>query len=252
MIAITMLDRAVSVRSVSSNNLDGSFTVVVTDVVDLPEAGSDQIYRAYSEAWIDSNRLAFQADVCGRSGKTHSELYVVTLPRDQMRPGPLPLEGTETTRCGVPDGVRMQRLTFTDDDCFPGLSGPRHWAIASPDGCWIGCFRRDIAGHSQFLIVNTIDGEMRPISSHPFSATSAFTWHPNGKSVAYVADGSVMQLDLATGEPKRLTPKLEGNEGPTHHACIFSPHGNKIAYMQTVRSSQGSHTQLFCVEDICQ
>jgi len=250
-IAITMLDRTVSVPRASLNNLDGSFTAVVTDVVDAPEAGSDQIYRAYSEAWIDSNRLAYQADVRGRSGKPHSELYVVTLPRDWMRPGPLRLEGTETTRCGVPEGIQMRRLTFTDNDSLPGLSGPRHWAIASPDGSWIGCFRRDTAGHSQFHVVNSLDGEMRQISSHPFSATSAFTWHPNGKSVAYVADGSVMQLDLATGEPKRLTPNLDSDAGPTHHACIFSPNGDKIAYMQMVQSSHGSHTQLFCVEDIC-
>lgn len=246
-IAITILGNEVTVPRASENNLDGFFTVVVTDVVDAPQAGSDEIYRAYSEAWIDNKRLAFHGDVLGRSGTPHVELFVVALADDLPFPGSEILQGTATTRCGVPRGVHMRRLSFTDEDVNPGMAGPRHWAVASPDGKWIGCFRLDASGHAQFYVVSPIDGEMRQVTSHPFSASSAFSWHPDSQSVAYVADGSVMQIDLNVGEPRRLTAKANIGEGPTHHACVFSPGGDQIAFMQPVRSTYGQSSQIFCV-----
>ncbi len=249
LIAVSVLGQPVRVPKGHARNQDGiSYTVVVTDVKEHPRPGSDEIARAYSEAWLDDNRIAFQADVCGSKGSIHSELFIVSLPADLCIAGDHPLQGTQSTRPGIPRGTHTTRITYTDDDVHPGLSGPRHWAVPSPDGQWIGCFRHDRQGHSQFHVVGVSDGAIHRITDHDFSATSAFTWHPNGQSVAYVADGSVFQVPVSRAEPIRLTPKVSKQDGPRHHACVFSPDGNKIAFMKPVASERGTHDQLFCVE----
>ncbi|MGV3484796.1 MAG: DUF3748 domain-containing protein [Planctomycetaceae bacterium] len=250
-VAISLLGRDVKVPPRHPRNHHGcSFTVVVTQVHEHPACGSDEIYRAYSEAWIDDHRLAFHADVLGPNGQPHSELFIVSLPVDLTQPGSEPLEGTATTRPGVPLGVNMRRLTHTDHDPSPGLAGPRHWAVASHAGDRIGCFRRDRSGHAQFHTANVASGELCCITSHPFSASSAFTWHPNGKSVAYAADGSVFQVFLDGRVPRRLTPRQSEGNGPTHHACVFSPDGSRIAFMQPVVCEGKRCNQIFCVDAV--
>lgn len=246
-VAISVLGTSVTVPATHPRNQNGeSFTVVVTDVVENPISGSDDIYRAYSESWIDCKSLAFQGDVCGTQGKQHSELFIATLPSDLTRTSGGPLQGTPTSRPVAPHRVAIRRLTRTDNELQPGLAGPRHWAVASPDGKWIGCFRYDNNRNSQFFVVNVENGETRQISSHDFSATSAFTWHPDSQSVAYAGDGSILRVMLEGREVIRVTPRIDLASGPTHHACIFSPDGSKIAYLQPVESNRSRHLQIFC------
>lgn len=248
-VAISVLNQSVSVPRSHPRNHDGcSFTVVVTEVTEHPVRGSDQIGRAYSEAWIDHRRLAFLADVHGENGRQHSELYIADLPEDLTAPAGEPLQGTAVTRPGVPQGVVVRRLTRTDQDPDPGMAGPRHWAVASPDQKWIGCFRKDRSGHAQFFVADILSGELHVITAHPFSASSAFTWHPDARSVAYIADGSVFQTYIDGRKPIRLTPRASAGEGPTHHACVFSPDGSQIAFMQPVVSQDKRSIQIFCVE----
>ncbi len=249
LIAVSQLGKPVVVPKTHPRNQDGNaFTVVVTEVAEQPQRDSDEIYRAYGEAWIDNSRIVFQADVLGENGHPHTELFVVTIPDNLTMPADHPLQGTPTTRPGVPQGVILRRLTRTDRDTHPGIAGPRHWAVASPDGAWIGCFRHDAAGHAQFCVVSPDTGEQRQISSQPFSATSSFTWHPDGQSVVYVADGSVFRVFLAGREPQRLTPHKPTQDGPTHHACVFSPSGNQLAFTQPVTNASGRQSQIFCLQ----
>lgn len=249
MIAVSVLGHPVNVPKTHPRNHDGcSFTVIISEVVEHPARGSDEIYRAYGEAWIDNHSLAFQGDVLGQNGLPHCELYVADLPEDLTAPAGAPLQGTATSRPGVPRGVIARRLTRTDNDATPGLAGPRHWAVASPDGQWIGCFRNDSSGHAQFFVADIATGELRAMSSHRFSATSSFTWHPDGRSVAYAADGSVFQVFIDGREPIRLSPRQLLTDGPTHHACVFSPDGSKVAFMQPVSSQGNRSNQVFCVD----
>jgi Tol biopolymer transport system component len=89
---------------------------------------------------------------------------------------------------------------------------------------------------------------MHQISHHPFSATSAFTWRRDGQAVAYVADGSVIELSITDGDFIRLTPQAAADTAPTHHACVYSPDGTKIAFMSTVHATHKAFTQLFVVD----
>lgn len=252
-LAVTLLDQPVVVPQLHRRNRSGSgFTVCVTPLSDAPRPGSDELLMATGEAWVGSRpQIAFQGTVLDDDSQPQVELFLVELPvdlRELMRPGAHPLEGTLRTRPGVPAGIRLRRLTHTSDRRFPGLAGPRHWAMGSPDGTYIGCYLRDDKGRVQFCTVSSENGELRVVTNGPYEPTSAFTWHPDGSKVTYVADGSVMLVHLEDGRIERLTPRRPPEDGPTHHACVISPEGTMIAFMQPVRTARGRFNQLHVVD----
>ena len=252
----------VKVKNDHPRNHDGAyFTVLVSKTTANPEPGSDEISRAFSDAWVgvdgyikqDGTRqrkaIAFQGHVRTEKGETISEVYIVDLPDDltQAAPG-LPLEGTMTTRPNPPAGVVQRRLTFTADRRYPGLQGPRHWLRSSPDGSQIAFLMKDDSGVVQFWTVSPDGGEPRQVTRNQWDVQSAFSWSPDGKSVAYVMDNSIFVTDVATGESCRLTERSEDAAAPTSHACVFSPDGAKIAYMRPDPEAQDGRCQLFVME----
>jgi len=252
-LAVTLLDHPVVVPRSHRRNHDGlGFTVCVTPLNDAPRPGSDEILMATGEAWVGrQQRIAFQATVRGDDGQPRVELYVVELPdnlRALVRPGDQPLAGTLRTRPGAPAAIRLRRLSDTGGRRFPGLAGPRHWAVSSPDGRQIGCYLRDDDGLVQFCTVPCDGGEPRVVTRGPHQPTSAFTWHPDGSKVTYAADGSVMLVHVEDGRVERLTPRRPSAAGPTHHGCVFSPDGSVIVFMQPVQTPRGRFNQLHLVD----
>ncbi len=252
-LAVHLLGQPVTVPKTHPRNQDGSsFSVCVTELTDRPEPGSDQIAIAAGEAWLGgvaesgsgaSLAIAFQGTVIDAEGQPRLELFLLTLSEDWSRlveAGGRPLAGTPRTRPGVPAGVRQQRLTWTTDRKHPGLAGPRHWAVAAPDGSRIGFYLRDEAGIVQFWTVSPSGGEPVQVSRGTAEPSSPFSWHPSGEAVTYVADGSVVWLDVDSGRVRRLTPRASLAEGPTHHACVFAPDGSAIAYMRPVTFPTGA------------
>ncbi|HBJ36184.1 MAG TPA: hypothetical protein DDZ51_15825 [Planctomycetaceae bacterium] len=239
-IAVHILSIPVAVPKTHPRNHDGSsFTAFVSQLADKPIPGSDEISMATGEAWLagPGNRIAMQGTVVDRRGNPCVEIFLITLPNrlsDLCIPGKHPLQGTLATRPGVPAGVTQQRLTYTSERAFPGIFGPRHWAVSSADGSRIGFFMRDDNGTVQFWTVSPDSGEVIQVTYNAPEPTSPFTWHPDGSRVTYVADGSVMLVNISDGSFQRLTPRMPIADGPTHHACVFSPDGSSIAYMQPV------------------
>ena len=245
-VAVTQLDRPVAVPAGHPRNHSGAWTVVVTRLHDRPEPGSDQIGRAFSDAWLGSDRIAFLGLVTGPAGNEFPEVFLAELPDDLTRPGDGPLAGTAATRPAPPAGVVQRRLTFTADAAHPGTAGPRFWPVGSPDGTAIGCYRRGDDGRVRFCTVSPAGGPIREVTDGRFEPTSAFTWDPAGTRVAFAADGSVFVTDAATGATTRLTPRAD--PGPTHHACVWSPDGSRIAYAQPADGPGGPFDQLFVVD----
>ena len=240
-------------------NHDGEyFSVLVTRTTNRPRPGSDDITRAFEEAWIgtdgyvraDGTRqrraLAFQGHVVAADGRTVPEVFVADLPDDLTTAGEGPLEGTPTCRPAPPRGVAQRRLTFTADESFPGISGPRHWLRCSPDGSRIGFLKRDAAGVVQFWTVSPAGGPPTPVTRNPFPVASAFSWHPDGRSVAFVADGRVCVTDVETGEPRWLTERSPDAEAPRPEACVFSPDGSRVAFVRRLPDAVGESNQV-CV-----
>lgn len=225
----------------------GKWTVVVTDVVDAPAAGTDEISRAFSDAWVgDSRSIAFLGLVNAGNGQQVSELFVVDLPESLTAEGVRPLQGTATTRPGVPAGTSQRRLTYTTDDQFPGMASPRHWPVATPNGDKIGFYKKADDGRVRFCAIDSRGGEIEEVTDGKYEPTSSFTWNADGTAVSFIADGSVFYVDFETGQMTRLTEK--STPGPRHHACVFSPDGQQIAFMSQVADGSNTFDQIFVVE----
>lgn len=228
---------------------DGShFCVLISRTTPTPQAGSDQINRAYEEGWIgtqgylkaDGTRqrwaLAFIGDTLSAQGEKIPEIFIADLPeqdRDYARAGGAPLEGTPTTLPAPPASVRQRRVTFTAERRFPGLAtSPRHWLRASPDGSAIACLMKDEKGVVHLWLVSPNGGEPRQLTSGQWGIQSAFSWHPQGHSLAFVCDNSVMRCDSESGQLRRLT--VRSAIAPLADAVVFSPDGTQIAFMREI------------------
>lgn len=257
-VGISVPVRPVRVAKDHPRNHDAEyFSVLVAETTDHPRPGSDEIRRAFEDAWIgahgyvkpDGRRqkraLAFQGEVATAGGQLISEVFVVDLPDDITRPGNGPLEGSATQRPRPPKGAVQRRLTFTADRKFPGLQGPRQWLRSAPDGSRIAFLMKDDAGVVQLWTVSPNGGAPVPVTHNPFSVASAFSWSPDGKRIAHVMDNSVYVTDVATGESTRLTMRTVDAAAPKSEACVFSPDGKRIAYMRHLPGDGEGFNQIF-------
>lgn len=252
--------RRVHVKPDDPRNHGGSmFSVLVTRTVNWPRPGSDEIARAFEDAWIGTNgytrpdgsqqrrAIAFQGHVVTTDGATIAEVFVADIPDDITVAGDGPLEGTPITRPVPPKGTSQRRITYTADRDHPGLQGPRHWLRSSPDGSQIAFLMRDDAGIVQFWTISPNGGQPRQVTHNPFDIASAFSWSPEGNAIAYVADNSVFVSDAASGTATRLTPRSDDATAPRPEACVFSPDGRRIAYVRSIARQGEVYNQVFVV-----
>ena len=259
-VGVSVPGRAVRVNQDHPRNHDGEyFTVLATRTTAHPKPGTDEIKRAFEEAWVGTNgyvradgfrqrhALAFQGQVAGTQDETLAEVFIVDLPDDLTQAGAGPLAGTETRLPFPPKGCVQRRLTFTRQRKFPGLQGPRHWLRSSPDGSRIGFLVKDDTGIVQLWTASPKGGPPVQVSRNPWSITSAFTWSPDGRRVAHVMDNSVCVTEVASGCTHRLTACTDDVNAPRPEACVFSPDGNKLTYVRRVSEAGQSANQIFVV-----
>ena len=145
-----------------------------------------------------------------------------------------------------PKGCSQRRLTFTTDRAYPGIQGPRHWLRCSPEGRAIAFLMKDENGIVQIWTVSPNGGVPRQVTRNPWNIDSAFTWSPDGNSIAHVMDGSVCLTQVKAGLTERLTPKTSGSAGaPRPEACVFSPDGTKVAYVRHLGEPGEGCNQVF-------
>jgi len=234
------------------------FSVVVSRTTANPRPGSEEIMRACEEAWVGVNgytrldgsrqkrALAFQGTVVSDDGESIAEVFIADLPEEITQPGIGPLAGTADHRPFPPKHVTQRRLTYTADRKFPGLQGTRHWLRTSPDGSRIACLMKDDAGITQLWTVKPGDGTCLQLTFNPHSVSSAFTWSPDGGSIAHTMDNSVFLTDTSTGRGRRVTTRVEDASAPLSDACVFSPDGEKIAFMRR-KNVAGVEANHICV-----
>ena len=95
---------------------------------------------------------------------------------------------------------------------------------------------RDDGGVVQLWTVSPNGGEPGQVTHNEFDVASAFTWSPNGKFVAYVADNSVFVSEVASGKSFRLTTRSDDAAAPRPQACVFAPDGKRIAFVRPVEN----------------
>lgn len=235
------------------NNSGACFSVIVTDVTEHPEPGSDGIDKAFDECWIGKDgyrkadgtwhdkAIAFQGNVRNDVGAIVTEIFVVDLPTDptQAVEG-RPLEGTTNSRPGVPSGVVQRRVTRTSR----GVGGPRHWLRSTPDGSMICFLADDQQGVVQLFGVSPNGGGIQQLTHHPFPIQGPFNIDPAGKRVVYPADNSLFITMLETGDSYRITDRFSDGEKPVG-TPNWSPDGRNIAYNRYVGAGEDRFLQVF-------
>ena len=104
---------------------------------------------------------------------------------------------------------------------------------------------KDDAGVVQLSTVSPRGGAPRQVTRHATGVASAFTWSPDGHTIAHVNDGGVCVTDLASGATRRLTESTREMALP--FACVFSPDGSQVAFMRSVTNGGASFAQIFVV-----
>jgi hypothetical protein len=263
-VGVTACGLPVAVPATHPRNHSAAATVLVTRLTDAPRPGSDEISRACEEGWVgvagycrgdgawQRRAIAFQGRVRAADGRDVDEVFVVDLPADPgdlLEPGTQPLAGMPATRPAPPATVAQRRLTFTADRGHPGIQGPRHWLRSSPDGGRIGYLARDDEGVVQVFTVSPTGGPPTQLTACPWGVASSFTWSPDGRWIACVADGSVCVVNATDGTLHRLTAPVRGASAPRPEACVFSPDGTRIAYVRPMPAGGGTlHNQIFIVD----
>jgi len=236
------------------NHGGSHFSFVATPVVRQPRQGSDDLIRACEEAWIGRNgyldeqgnrrkrSFAFQGTVLDRQGKPLVEVFVCDLPETGIAAGDHPLEGTERTMPGSPQGTRVRRLTRTETRKHPGIQGPRHWLRSHPEGAWIAFLAKDDTGIVQIYLISPCGGEIKKLTSLPDGIGSAFDWSQDGALIAHESGGQLCVSEVQTGETRVLQP-VDPLRPIRPEAVVFSPQGDRIAYLRQI---QGKNRIFVC------
>lgn len=222
-------------------------TALVVTVTSDPRLGSDEILRAFDEDWLDGRTLAFQGIVIRENGDLLTEVFLAELPADLVAAVPRAAAAGEAMLPTL-SGVRIRRLTHTEDRRHPGIQGPRHWLRASPDGKAIAFLAKNNAGTVQIHSVARAGGEPTLISRLANPVQDVFDWSPCGKFLACIANGSVQLIDASTGRAHPLTVPLDEDQRP-RYAATFSSDGKWIATnIPTPHPEGGTFLQIHLVK----
>lgn len=237
-----MFHNPVEVPFEDDENFSGShFSVIVSEIVQDADFGSDQIEKAFDECWLGNiNNIAFQGWVRDCHGNRKTEIYVLELPEDLTLQKDIPLEGTTSLRPGVPKGVVQRRITFTDE----GISNLRHWLRSSPNGDIIYFLKEDSIGSTQLFGVNLKNSKIKQYSFHNSSISSPFNISPNGDKAIYIQNHSLTIIDLSTSESIELYTNNQLYGIPN-----FDLTGNVIVFNQyALNRDNESFLQIFKVD----
>lgn len=261
-VGVSVPIRNVAVPRTHPRNHNGThFSVLVTRTTNRPQSTSDEISKAFSDAWVGRNgylrldgtrqekAIAFQGHVetdgPNSTPRMIAEVFIVDIPRDVTKvASDGPLQGTETRRPRPPMGTVQRRLTFTADRKYPGIQGVRHWLRSSPDGSRIAFLMKDNNGVSQLWTISPNGGSPSQVTRNEHDIGSAFSWSPDGRSIAHVMDESVCATNVDSGKTERLT-KPNSDKPLRPESCVFSPDGSQIAYVRQVPSAGQTWNQIF-------
>jgi len=236
-------------------NVSGEwFSALVVRVVPEPKPGSDEINHAASDSWVGRNGYAntqgeqqiaraFLGTVISSNGKSVQEVFVVDIPEDITVPGGYgPLEGTATTFPMPPKGTNQRRLTHTTDTEKPGCSGI---VRSSPDGSYLAYMAFDNNGIQQVFLISPNGGNLIQLTEHKSNVSGNLRWHPDGKHVSYVWDGSLVLCKLDDSPFDERFERLTKSTNPTPTNAVWSHDGKMIAFNRLVGNEKDSTQQVF-------
>jgi hypothetical protein len=185
---------------------------------------------------------AFIGTIRDAAGREVDELFVVDIPADITRPGPLgPLEGTNSTYPMPPAGTVQRRLTHSAHRRYPGCRGI---VRASHDGQTIAFLMKDDQGNWQVFLISPTGGEPRQATFLVGGVDTGVRWHPSGSAIVNVAGTRIVVTTVQSG-PQFGKSRVLSDRASAPFALVWSHDGNTIAYNRPVRMRDREITQIF-------
>lgn len=251
-IGVSRKIKAVSVDENAENVSGEWFSALVVRVVPNPAPGSDEISHAASDSWVGTNGYtntsgkrqiarAFLGTVKDKNGNDVPEVFIVDIPDDITQPGPLgPLEGTNIDFPMPPNGTFQRRLTSTTNTSHPGCSGI---VRSSPDGSRLAFLAKDAKGISQIFIISPNGGKPHQITECASDITGNLRWHPDGKHITYVYEGSIVLCEVSDALFKERIQILTEPSAAAPGNLVWSADGKVLAFNRLVKNEAGKGTQ---------
>jgi hypothetical protein len=225
---------------VGENNSGEMFSAIVSQVQNTATPGSDEIEKAFDECWLGNQRkLAFQGHVRAQNNNLQTEIFVVDLPDNLTQVGESPLEGTVTTRCGVPKGVIQRRITHTPQ----GISTFRHWLRSNAAGTLVYFLMEDVVGVTQLHQVEVLTSSIKQLSFHTSNIHSPFNINEKQQLAVYFVAGKLVVLNMINATSRILfesTTDIELTGIP--HFCNTT---SNIYFNAYVKSEETKYIQIF-------
>ena len=156
------------------------------------------IRKAVEECWVGNHSIAFLGNIVSKRGEEISEVFAADLPSDLEIAESL--KTTSRNHTGqVLSGIEFRRLTFLENRPFPGVQGPRHWLVSSPDGRSLYFLLRDGNGVVQVAEIGIDTGDLRILTELEHGIEGQISIDSEGRRLAMASGGVVHIYDLETG-----------------------------------------------------
>jgi len=215
---------------------------LVARVTDSPRPGSDDIEQACEECWVEHRplrTLAFLGRVRDAHGRAIDEVFVAEWSEADRSggaksaiggPGTPAQSDDEGRLVPASDGdrdpvqsLRIRRVTRTENEPHPGVSGPRNWLIASPDGRYVFFPQRDLRGVVQIARAELESGQVTTISQLSESIENQLSMDAAGRTLTAIVAGVPGQLEINRGvwQPLMSANSLKGrSEAPRFSGAV--------------------------------
>jgi Protein of unknown function (DUF3748) len=233
-------------------------SAIVVKVTPNPTPGSDEISNAAGDSWVGKlgyplkngdYQIArgFIGSVKDKKGNLVNEVFIVDIPNDITKKGPLgPLEGTMEAMPFPPLGASQRRLTFTAETNHPGCVGVVRSDLSGRNLAYLAT---DAKGIKQVFTISPEGGTPIQITEHTTNIQGFVRWHPDGKRLFYVQEGRIAQCEIGPGS---FTDRMKyltafNKKEPTN--IVVSHDGKTLAFNRKLSDSKGQDIkQIFAIE----
>lgn len=241
-------------------NISGEwFTALVVKVTPNPKIGSDEISHAAGDSWVGKNGYlkpdgtrqmarAFIGTVKAENGENVDEVFIVNIPENIEIDGESgPLEGKETQLPQPPKGASQRRLTFTAKSSHAGCTGI---VRASFDGNLLAFLAKDEQNIKQIFTISPNGGKPKQITFHESDVEGSVRWHPSGKSIFYIWNGSVCEVEINDIDFDKRLKIISKPSEPSPTNLVVSHDGNTLAFNRLIENPHSGlkNKQIFLIQ----
>lgn len=224
----------------NGENLSGEwFSALVVKVMPSPKIGSDEISHAAGDSWVGKNGYlksdgkrqiarAFIGTVKAENGENVDEVFIVDIPENIEVDGKFgSLEGTEIQLPQPPKGTSQRRLTCTSKNTNAGCIGI---VRSSSDGSLLAFLAKDKKNIKQIFTISPNGGNPKQITFHDTDVEGSVRWHPSGKSIFYIWNGSICKIEINDFEFDKRLSIISKPTKPSPTNLVISNNGKTLAY----------------------